>query len=410
METHFTSPPKLRREIQISPIVKHVEPQIRIQTTNRPQFVPIVSPRQIPVVSPTSQHMQNKKHSKVTLQSSMNESEETVCNPSEHNEHFTRQIPNMGSIVKPSNEHFKMHIPVLNSDSSTHTETFVKTEFLPTCDYSKSTSVDLEGEMVDSAIDSVMGLPQAFNEVVEMQKGQSSEIQKQQMLLKTLQGKFKEVTEKKEEVTQELTSVTHKIYVIEEQKRTCTKKCKEFDSEIIQLVIESEKERNCIKDLKGDIEENNRQYTKYKERITRHKQVVAEFEDNLEVHKELLQIKEEIKKLQTECEKRERNKCDTERLLSGQIENKIKEHILTVQNEVEQLKLILQETKEKIQTEKEKQSQAQVSLNVLHKKNQAQLTRLKKQVKAAQQSSRQWHDQISLLQKTIAELNNRLGQ
>lgn len=63
----------------------------------------------------------------------MNESEETVCSPSEHNEHFTRQIPDIGSIVKPSNEHFKMHIPVLNSDSSTHTETFVKTEFLPTC-------------------------------------------------------------------------------------------------------------------------------------------------------------------------------------------------------------------------------------------------------------------------------------
>ncbi|VDI62381.1 Hypothetical predicted protein [Mytilus galloprovincialis] len=372
METHFTSPPKLRREIQISPIVKHVEPQIRIQTTNRPQFVPIVSPRQIPVVSPTSQHLQNKKHSKVTLQSSMNESEETVCSPSEHNEHFTRQVPDMGSIVKPSNEHFKMHIPVLNSDSSTHTETFVKTEFLPTCDYSKSTSVDLE---------------EATNVTEDFA-----------------------VTEKKEEVTQELTSVTHKIYVIEEQKRTCTKKCKEFDSEIIQLVIESEKERNCIKDLKEDIEENNRQYTKYKERISRHKQVVAEFEDDLEVHKELRQIKEEIKELQTECEKRERNKCDTERLLSGQIENKIKEHILTVQNEIEQLKLILQETKEQIQTEKEKQSQAQVSLNVLHKKNQAQLTRLKKQVKAAQQSSRQWHDQISLLQKTIAELHNRLGQ
>ncbi|XP_063432998.1 uncharacterized protein PF3D7_1120000-like [Mytilus trossulus] len=411
MEKHFTSPPKLRREIQISPIVKYVEPQIRIQNTNRPQFVPIVSPRQIPVVSPTPQHMHNKTHSKVTLQSSMNESEETVCSPSDaHNEHFTRQIQDMGSIVKPNNECFQIHIPVLNSDSSTHTETFVKTEFLPTCDYSKSTSVDLEGEMVDSAIDSVMGLPQAFNEVVEMQKGQSCEIQKQKLLLKTLQGKFKEVTEKKEEVTQELTGVAHKIYVIEEQKRTCTKKCKEFDSEIKQLVIESEKERNCIKDLKGDIEENNRQYTKYKERIKRHKQVVAEFEDNLEVHKELRQIKEEIKELQTECEKREKNRCDTERLLSGQDENKIKEHIVTVQNDVEQLKYILLETKERIQKEKEKQSQAQVSLNVLHKKNQAQLTRLKKQVKAAQQSSRQWHDQISLLQKTIAELNNRLGQ
>ncbi|CAC5396900.1 unnamed protein product [Mytilus coruscus] len=385
MDKHFSSPPKLRREIQISPIIKHVEPQIRIQTPNRPQFVPIVSPRQIPVVSPTPQHMQNRKYSKVTLQSSMNESEETVCSPSEvHSEHFTRQIPDMGSIVKPSNERFKIHIPVLNSDSSSNTEAFVKTEFLPTCDYRRSTSVDLEGKMVDSAIDSVM---EATNVTENFA-----------------------VTEKKEEVTQELTGVKHKIYIIDEQKRTCTKKCKEFDSEIKQLVTESEKERNCINDLKRDIEENNRQYAKYKEMITKHKLVVAEFEDNLEVHKELRQIKEEIKELEYESVKRERNKCDTEKLLSGQIENKIKEHIVRVQNDVEQLKRLLQETREQIQNEKEKQSQAQVSLNVLHKKNQAQLTRLKKQVKAAQQSSRQWHDQISLLQKTIAELNNRLGQ
>ncbi|XP_052098676.1 E3 ubiquitin-protein ligase BRE1A-like [Mytilus californianus] len=264
------------------------------------------------------------------MQSSMDESEETVCSPVEaHDEHFTRQIPDMGSIVKPK--------------ATNVTEDFA-------------------------------------------------------------------VTEKKEEVTQELTGVTHKIYIIEEQKRTCTKKCKEFDSEIKQLVIESEKERNGINDLKGDIEENNRQYAKYKEKIIRHKQVVAEFEANLEVHEELQQIKEEIKELQNECDKRQRNKCDTEKLLSGQVENKIKEHILRVQNDVEQLKLLLQETREQIQKEKEKQSQAHVSLNVLHKKNTAQLTRLKKQVKAAQQSSRQWHDQISLLQKTIAELNNRLGQ
>lgn len=54
-------------------------------------------------------------------------------------------------------------------------------------DYSYASSIDLEGIMVDNAIDNVMNLPQAFNEVVEMQKDQSNEIQRQQLILKNMQ-------------------------------------------------------------------------------------------------------------------------------------------------------------------------------------------------------------------------------
>ena len=54
-------------------------------------------------------------------------------------------------------------------------------------DYGYTSSIDLEGILVDTAIDNVMNLPQAFNEVVEMQKDQSNEIQRQQLILKNMQ-------------------------------------------------------------------------------------------------------------------------------------------------------------------------------------------------------------------------------
>ena len=41
---------------------------------------------------------------------------------------------------------------------------------------------------------------------------------------------FVSVSEKKGDITQEITGVTHKIYILDEQKRICNKKCKEFES------------------------------------------------------------------------------------------------------------------------------------------------------------------------------------
>ena len=52
--------------------------------------------------------------------------------------------------------------------------------------FKSSSSIDLEGEMVDNAIDNVISLPCAFSEVVECQKDQSNEIQRQQEMLNTL--------------------------------------------------------------------------------------------------------------------------------------------------------------------------------------------------------------------------------
>lgn len=75
-----------------------------------------------------------------------------------------------------------------NQDFTTKmAEISTKSENLQSCEYGYASSIDLEGIMVDNAIDNVMNLPQAFNEVVEMQKDQSNEIQRQQLILKTMQ-------------------------------------------------------------------------------------------------------------------------------------------------------------------------------------------------------------------------------
>ncbi|KAL5004694.1 hypothetical protein ScPMuIL_018150 [Solemya velum] len=277
-------------------------------------------------------------------------------------------------------------------------------------DNNDGSSLQLEGAMMEQALDNVMSLPQVVDEVRQNQRGQSSEIHKQQQILKILQGKLRAVKEKNEDLLQEISSVKNRILFSEEISQNRSRSCKECQREIRELVTENENLEQQIKKKTEEKNEEKKISEEYKLKMKLHQEAVDKYESTAEVFNQLKELTDKVENLRSQYKEMKRDPEQMKQILAGAVESELQ---LEIDNIKEEKSVIEQRVAQKIsQIEKTKDSQKQMeqTVKVLHKRNAAQLTRLKRQLKETQLHSRHWNDQVVQLQWKIAQAKQKLEE
>ncbi|XP_041373965.1 chromosome partition protein Smc-like isoform X2 [Gigantopelta aegis] len=268
---------------------------------------------------------------------------------------------------------------------------------------------DIEGLLFNGAIDNLLSLPQEVSKVAEIQKGQSNEIQKQKLYLDSLQIQLKAGKESCDEVMAEISSVTRKVFVLEEQTAEEKKQIVQHEKEIVSLIHQQNQLRRDIEHKKEELEEQTKKSEAYRVKMYNYKQQVSEFENMLPAQQQLIEVEKCLAKL----EKQKQALCldsESENDCADTMTKNLSECIKLSRADVKQLETQLQEIKDKIHQVLEQQKKVKIATSVLNKRNAAQLTRLKRQLKEQQLRHRQWSDQHAQLLKSVNELTSRLDK
>ncbi|KAK3583520.1 hypothetical protein CHS0354_026106 [Potamilus streckersoni] len=267
---------------------------------------------------------------------------------------------------------------------------------------------DFEKKMFE---DAVIALPDVFHEVFQMHRGQYLEIQNMQKSLKELQDRGKAEAEKNAVLVQELSTVKNKIYLAEEKSRKIEKTCKEHLADIQILVSERANLQYQLEIKAAEHEVDLRKLTRSREKVQNHKEKVKEFEESTSfIHEQIKATESKLHELKQQYDEFNQNPKAANDILSGTTSATLERECIQLKKQItvseEELKQIYTE----IKTEKKEQAQIDQAVKVLHKRNAAQLTRLKRQLKDINHINCQWLDQISVLETRIAETKGNIAE
>lgn len=268
------------------------------------------------------------------------------------------------------------------------------------------TSLDLEGALVDKAIENVMTLPQEVQEAVSMQKLQNNEITRCKKYLATILEQERRAENNNDVLLQEISSIDRKIYFTKESFDRKQRRCLQLSKDINELIIEVEHLNRKREAAEKDLSEELEMIGCYEEKMSYFRLQTEESESSSDTYKDWTDIRERIRFLQLEINKSQgpasckETLANFKREIGGQI-NEIRKLI----SEDERL---IADKYSQISDEKKLQENTSKSLQVLEKRNAAQLLRIKKQVKEAQLRNRAWNSQIQQLEQSISLLQERI--
>ncbi|XP_050403117.1 uncharacterized protein LOC126819230 [Patella vulgata] len=269
-------------------------------------------------------------------------------------------------------------------------------------------SVNIESELIDSAIDQVVTLPQLVTNVSVAHKGQSNEISKHSQKLIQLEVQLQREEKLNSDILLDVSSVTKKVYITEDLVKEKQKSCQVLEKEIESIVTSNSQSEKKL-DLKlTEIENEKRIYVEYRHKMEEHIENVGLFKESLPLNKQLDEQKHKVDTLQYKYNALCENKEKMRSVCSGEKDG-IKEEIQLLQKKAETMRKDCISKQQQIEKVRQQELKVEQNINVLHKRNKAQLTRLKCQVKEQQLSYRQWSDQISHLKKILSDLKHQMG-
>ncbi|XP_013401588.1 uncharacterized protein LOC106167370 [Lingula anatina] len=142
---------------------------------------------------------------------------------------------------------------------------------------------------------------------------------------------------------------------------------------------------------------------------------MKEFESKVDVleskygyRKELEELKKNVQELENQKLTLEKNPDKARHLLEGKCESDLKQELQKLDDEKRQLRGQLLDKEKQVKALNLQQEKTKQETQVLRKRNAAQMTRLKRQLKEVTSRNRQWNEQASQLEKGIAELKKKL--
>ncbi|XP_041464946.1 golgin subfamily A member 2-like [Lytechinus variegatus] len=244
-------------------------------------------------------------------------------------------------------------------------------------------------------------LPEAVESVSKAQKQQASEIQQHQQLLATLQEELLQAQKHLVSLKEELRECLRKICLAQENHSKGKTHAQELQEAIDATVLENVSLKQMIKRTEADRIREDRMYKEYGEKMDKYKQAVLEMEANSPDHRELAKQKkicEDMEKKRAELKAEvEMDEESGELLAKRRLEDEL--HQLQITKADQQQKL--NQLKQEITKENSKQAGIQQDIDVLQKRNKAQLTRLKCQLKEAQLRNWQWGQESEQLEAQL---------
>ncbi|XP_046354742.2 dynactin subunit 1-like isoform X1 [Haliotis rufescens] len=272
-----------------------------------------------------------------------------------------------------------------------------------------SSSICLEGALVEQAVDNLLSLPEVVGQVSAIQKDHNKELERQLMQLKNLQNDIKESNAKHRSVKQEISSIDRKTRMIEEEVMENEKLCQAHQKQIDSLVKVCESLRHQLTTKQKGLLTETSKHAYYMSKMKTYKTQVNDFEISHPAQKKLAELQQRLEDLKKQKQLLSENMDEFLSVSTGQREADIKE-IDKVKLETCTWKEEMLHKQKMLEDLKHQEEKIQIATSVLHKRNAAQLTRLKRQVREQQLRQRQWHNQHSQLQHSIAEISKRLAE
>lgn len=310
---------------------------------------------------------------------SQRDSNEKLPNPSRCD-----KVPNNGHSFEPAPAH-DIPLPALNG---------------------YRTSLDLEGALVDKAIENVMTLPQEVQEAVSMQKLQNNEITRCEKYLATILEQERRAENNNDVLLQEISSIDRKIYFTKESFARKQRRCLQLSKDIDELIVEVEHLNRKREASEKDVSEDLRMIRCNEEKMSDFRLQTEESESSSDSFKDWKDTRERIRLLQLEINQSQGEASSKETLES--FKREIGGQINEVRKLISEDERLIADKYSQISEEKKLQENTCKSLQVLEKRNAAQLLRIKKQVKEAQLRNRAWNSQIQQLEQSISLLQEKI--
>lgn len=260
---------------------------------------------------------------------------------------------------------------------------------------------------VDNALTNLLSLPQVVKDVSHIHKGHTLEIRKQQQTLETVQKQLKLVEQKEKKNAEALASITRQLHLSEEETQRTQQTCNQYKKEMTDLLKECQSQASIRFHLKKNIKEEKWEQDKCRKKVVRCQDVIKEMKTASEDEVSLKEMRHQVEALQRQWQEIQQNE-DKETILNGTA-------IQRCEEEYEELKLQEKMNEEKIQAAKDKVEnlkaeikQTEQSTYVLYKRNKAQLTRLKRELKELTSQFGQWKERLTHLQQQISNLHQQI--
>ncbi|KAL4227545.1 hypothetical protein ACF0H5_012988 [Mactra antiquata] len=266
-----------------------------------------------------------------------------------------------------------------------------------------------ESCLVDKA---VKDLPSLATQVFTLCEGQTSELNQLQRKLDELQRKTKERENYLSELNGDMKCLTNKIYGIDETINDINKTIRCLDSEIQRLVTVKIEKEILLDHKKEESEIEKRDLQCYIEKMYKQCDVIDEYIKSRSVTYPVLQdLKQQVEKI---CEDKKailESVCvDKDDLLTGNLEGKLNSEINEIESDLLKCENEAAVYESKIHEQKSKNNEVRQNIQVAHKRNAAQMTRLKKQLADLRERNNRREKQLIKLKNDLIDGEKRLTE
>ncbi|XP_033106844.1 uncharacterized protein LOC117108808 isoform X2 [Anneissia japonica] len=253
-------------------------------------------------------------------------------------------------------------------------------------------------------------LPEVIKSVSDAQKTQAFKIANHQEQLKIVQEELIQESAELSKLISEKDSRVRKILQIEDKLSNIEKNCvhlqeKIFAASACNLQLIQEKETYVDEEIRTEKLRSN-----YRSKMAAYKEQCENQEMMSVTNQALDETKHSIRMLMDERQILEANPERTRLLLEGTCKQNLREQIQELEVKSINLKANIDRNLKKIENCEGQKSKLKQDISVWHKRNVAQMTRLKKQVLEAQTYNRQWNEQACQLERSIASLRQQLEE
>ncbi|KAL9987201.1 hypothetical protein ACROYT_G001466 [Oculina patagonica] len=249
-------------------------------------------------------------------------------------------------------------------------------------------------EHVGEVSENAVSLPALAGEVAQAQKQQISELSKRQEVLDQLKLKI-------DSVKADVAAVSRKVYLTQDDVARKKANCEELEREIAQLVATKGMVTKQLAISNDKLEKDGETYKQYRTKMEMYAKQVEQYELDCPIYQSIAEQKARNAEIEKELE-RLRGLGDESRLES------LRAEIVQEKTRKKQLEESVTLKQSELQRENERQAQLNREIETLHKRNKAQMTRLKCQIQEAVSRNQRWSDEACRLRQNIAEIKSKI--
>ncbi|XP_078684803.1 uncharacterized protein LOC144918137 isoform X2 [Branchiostoma floridae x Branchiostoma belcheri] len=319
---------------------------------------------------------------------------------------FASQLPRLGPFTLPgtprsahgaSPDTFMVRLPRSQMD------------IYPKGDLVQSPSQDSEREASSPWNENTdQNLTEVVSEVTRLQEGQNLELARQRALLTHFQEQLITETERADNTQEEVARVTRRICLAQDESTR-----KKVSSDVLQKEVQSLVSEGLEVKMKMESQRNKQHDAKrmraaFRERLSAHRRLVEEHESTEPVRQELARQQDRVAALNTQKHEIETNPDEAEALTSGQRQARVLQELDRLRSEKQRLEQGVALKLGQVNREQERQMQLRQDMEVLRKRNHAQLTRLRRRVDEAERRNHQWNQEACRLEEATAQLQREV--